>query len=324
MNDFLTLAFLISTVAAIIIGPWIIRVLTNMKARQTISEDAPKQHMQKQGTPTMGGIIILIGAVVGVCAVIPLISKVERAHLPILPVMLLTLASGGLGFLDDFLIIKRGKNLGLKARHKLLGQFLIAIGFMAWIHGQPGQTVVHFGRAGMDLGWAYYPLAVLFIVGMSNAVNLTDGLDGLVSGLTAIVGLGIGFFAMNTTSIIGVALGGACLGFLWYNCYPAKIFMGDTGSLAIGAGLAGVAIACKQEILLLVLGVIFVIEALSVTIQVISFKTTGRRVFKMSPIHHHFELSGWPEQKIVVRFWIVQALIALATIVILMWSYRFE
>lgn len=317
------LVFLISAVASILVGPWVIGVLTRLKVRQTISEDAPESHKTKQGTPTMGGLIILFGVIVGVLVVWRLHSQPEN-HFT-LPILLLILAFGGLGLLDDYLIIKRGKNLGLKARQKLLGQFLLAIGFMAWVYviRQHNQTEVFFGSTGVDFGWAYYPLAVLLIVAMSNAVNLTDGLDGLVSGLMVSVAPVTGAMASMVLGgpgleTLGMTIGGACLGFLWHNGNPAKIFMGDTGSLALGAGIAGLAIAGKCEFLFLLISLIFIFEALSVIIQVISFKTTGKRVFKMTPIHHHFELSGWPEQRIVIRFWVLQILIVAA---VSAWAY---
>jgi phospho-N-acetylmuramoyl-pentapeptide-transferase len=318
-----TLAFVIAAVSSIAVGPVVISLLSRLKLRQTISEDAPERHMKKQGTPTMGGLIILAGAVIGAVAMFAYWRGVWQLGSRIVAVLALIFAHAALGFLDDILIVTRGKNLGLKARHKLLGQFLVAIGFVAWVSAASDQTVISFGSTVFDLGWVYYPLAVLLIVGMSNAVNLTDGLDGLAGGLAGIVAFVLGLLLTDSTSPelagISYALAGGCSGFLWYNANPAKVFMGDTGSLAIGAGLAGIAIAGKAELPLMMLGSIFVFEALSVTIQVISFKTTGRRVFKMTPIHHHFELCGWPEQRIVTRFWIVQALIAVA---VLAWVFK--
>ena len=309
-------AFLVAAVVSMAIGAKAIRLLAGLKLRQTISEDAPERHREKQGTPTMGGLIILIGAAVGIA--------VFRFGDPrAWAVVLMTLAFAALGFLDDYLIALRGKSLGLKARHKLLAQFLIAIGFVLWVNANRAvyPTVLPlWGSRIIDLGWLYHPFAVLLIVGMSNAVNLADGLDGLVAGLTTIVALTIGVLVLGAYDanwglvVLAWALAGGCLGFLWYNCNPARIFMGDTGSLALGAALAGIAIAGRREFLLIIVGAIFVVEALSVMIQVASFKATGRRVFKMTPIHHHFELSGWPEQKIVVRFWILQVLISLAAL----------
>jgi phospho-N-acetylmuramoyl-pentapeptide-transferase len=310
-------AFLIAGLVAMVIGGKVIELLARLKVRQTISEDVPERHRAKQGTPTMGGLIILAGAGLGALAVFAVRKNFDARTAA---VVILTLALAGLGFLDDYLIAVRGKSLGLKARHKLLGQFIIATVFVAWIVANrtayPTVLPVCVGLD-IDLGWLYYPFAVLLIVGMSNAVNLTDGLDGLVGGLTTIVGLTLGLLVIDGIgglSLISWALAGGCLGFLWYNGSPARVFMGDTGSLALGAAIAGIAVAGRKEVLLLMVGAIFVIEALSVMIQVISFKSTGKRVFKMTPIHHHFELCGWPEQKIVVRFWIVQALVSLAVL----------
>lgn len=310
------LAFLVAAVVSIIIGPWMIRLATRLKLRQTVSEDAPARHAQKQGTPTMGGLIILVGAIAGAIAFWNTDARATA-------VALMTLAFAGLGFLDDYLIVIRGKNLGLKARQKLALQIVIATAFVAWIVAKRTAlpTVLPVTASGMmELGWLYYPFAILLVVGMSNAVNLTDGLDGLASGLMVIVGLALAGIVMVAReahpglSVISCALAGGCAGFLWYNCNPARIFMGDTGSLALGAAIAGIGIAGRREILLLGVSLVFIVEALSVIVQVISFKSTGKRVFKMTPIHHHFELSGWPEQKIVVRFWIVQGLIVLAVL----------
>lgn len=306
------LALLVAALVSMAIGPKAIELLGRLNLRQTISEDVPERHRQKQGTPMMGGVIILAGAAIGAAAFWAAEPRVSA-------VVLLTLAFAGLGFLDDYLIASRGKSLGLKARQKLAVQFLIAIGFVYWVHTnrtvQPTSLPLWEDNI-LDLGWVYHPLAVLLIVGMSNAVNLADGLDGLVAGLAAILCVTLGLLvvpaANSGLAVLAWALAGGCLGFLWYNCNPARVFMGDTGSLALGAATAGIAIAGRREFLYLLAGAVFVVEALSVIIQVISFKTTGRRVFKMSPIHHHFELSGWAEQKIVVRFWLVQGLISLA------------
>jgi len=307
-------ACLLATGVSLAVGPKMIELFARLKLRQTISEDVPERHRAKQGTPMMGGLIILLGAAVGAAAFWVGDPKT-------IAVVLVTLAFAGLGFLDDYLIASRGKSLGLKARHKLLAQFVLAIVFIIWVHGNRRvlPTVVPiWGEFGIDLGWAYYPLAVLMMVGMSNAFNLADGLDGLVGGMTAMLALALGVLVApaigSGLSVIALAIAGGCIGFLWYNCNPAKVFMGDTGSLALGAATAAIAIAGRREFLYVLLGAIFVVEALSVMIQVACFKTTGKRPFKMSPIHHHFELSGWAEQKIVVRFWVLQGLICLAVL----------
>ncbi len=313
MNNAAT-AFLAASIASLLAGPTLIRLLARLKVRQTISEDVPERHRAKQGTPTMGGFIIFLGAAVGLAAA-------WIGHPRVTAVILLTLGMLLLGFLDDFLIAVRGKSLGLKARQKLLGQFIIAGLFIWWVYANrtPAATVLHFGREGMwDLGWAYYPLAVLAIVWMSNAFNLADGLDGLVGGLSLILSLALGLLVIVSAegglSVLSWAIAGGCLGFLWYNSNPAKVFMGDTGSLALGAATAGTAVAAKVELLYLVLALVFVVEGLSVMLQVASFKLTGKRIFRMTPIHHHFELAGWAEQRIVVRFWLIGGLLAIAVL----------
>ncbi len=305
-------ACVIAALVSMVVGPKCIELLTKLKFRQTVSEDVPERHrQQKQGTPTMGGLIILLGAVAGAAAFWVRDPKVTA-------VVILGLSHALLGFADDFLIASRGKSLGLKARQKLLMQFIFAIAFVAWVHStRPSapNVVGLWHGAVLNLGWFYFPFEVLMIVYMSNAFNLADGLDGLVGGTTAILAMGLGAIVLPAAcgglSVLAFAVAGGCLGFLWYNCNPAKVFMGDTGSLALGAVTVGIAVAARVEALYLVMALLFIIEALSVVIQVILFKTTGKRPFKMTPIHHHFELSGWAEQKIVVRFWIAQALICL-------------
>ncbi len=318
MNNALV-AFLVASAFSLLIGPVIIRMLVQLKLRQTISEDVPERHRAKQGTPTMGGFIILLGAAAG------LISA-WSGHSRLTAVILLTLGMMLLGFLDDYLIAARGKSLGLKARQKLLGQFIIAGIFVWWVYSNatPGTTAIHFGRASRpeefwDLGWAYYPLAAIAIVWLSNAFNLADGLDGLVGGLSLILCLALGMLLVFLPGVEGLAvlswaIAGGCLGFLWYNSNPARVFMGDTGSLALGAATAGIAVAGKVELLYLALALVFVVEGLSVMLQVTSFKLTGKRIFLMTPIHHHFEKAGWAEQKIVVRFWLIAGVLAVVTL----------
>ncbi len=313
MNE-AAIAFLLATVVSLVIGHKAIAMLSSLNVKQTISEDVPERHREKQGTPTMGGLIILAGAAVGS-------AVVWVSHPKVWAVAILTLAFAALGFLDDYLIASRGKSLGLKARHKLICQFIFAIAFMWWlyINRTPATTVVHlWAQTDLHLGWAYYPLAVLLIVWMSNAFNLADGLDGLVAGLTTIIALALGALVVLSAerglTILAWALAGGCAGFLWHNANPARVFMGDTGSLALGAATAGIAITGKRELLYILIALIIVIEGLSVMIQVASFKLTGKRVFKMTPIHHHFELIGWQEQKIVVRFWLVSGFIAFAVL----------
>lgn len=270
---------------------------------QRVSMDAPERHRKKEGTPTMGGIAIVISA----CLAYILMGG--KNHL--LPLSLLGFAF--IGFIDDFLILKRGKSLGLKARQKLFLQLMLAIFLLFSVKDL--STLVHIPGPVryLDLGYFYPFFAVLLVVGFSNAVNLTDGLDGLAGGCSAIVAGGMALVSLSLAerdNIVFLAgLSGACLGFLWFNLYPAKIIMGDTGSLAIGGSLAFSSILLKTELLFIWMGLIFVIEALSVIIQVVSFKTRRKRVFKMSPLHHHFELSGWEEPLITNRFWLATLVI---------------
>lgn len=309
-------AFIVACVTALASGSAAIRLLSRFGVRQVINSDAPERHQAKRDTPTMGGVIIILGVLIGIAAFWSGDPRVA-------PVVVLTLALAALGFVDDYLIASRGKSLGLKARHKLVAQFLIAIAFVVWvvINRTAHPNVIYFrGNAGIYVGWGYYPIAVLLVAGMSNAVNLTDGLDGLAAGLTAIAAVTLGLVVLGAPgkgsglAIASWAIAGACIGFLWYNCHPARVFMGDTGSLALGGAVAGIAIAGRYEMLLIPVAALFIVEMLSVMIQVVSFKTTGKRVFKMTPLHHHFELAGWPETRIVARFWIVQLVICVGVL----------
>lgn len=303
-------AFLLAFAVVLLAGPKLIAWLRTQKFGQNINTDAPQSHQKKQGTPTMGGILIVLGTIV------PLAVSAGRANPQLLAVLFVFLAHAALGGIDDWRKIKGGKSLGLKARQKLAGQIVIALAFVFWLAltARPNfTTVVTFGRGvSLDFGAAYYVLAALLMIGLSNATNVTDGLDGLAGGLTILTALGLAFTvypAFDALPLFGYALAGACLGFLWFNAHPARVFMGDTGALAIGGGLTAFAVIGKQEILLLVLAFVFLIEVASVMIQVSYFKATGgKRVFRMTPIHHHFELAGWAETQVVVRFWIWGAL----------------
>ena len=312
MNEAIALA--LGVVLAAVPAPAYIKWLRGRAYRQHVRDDGPASHSVKEGTPTMGGVLILAGGLVAAVLAAAIRSQINAAFLL---VVLLTLAYGALGATDDLLMVRRGRSLGLKARQKLLFQFVFAGLFLwAWqVTCFPDGNVHNpFGRGLLALGVWYWPLAALFLVGTSNAVNLTDGLDGLASGLAALALVCLGAVALHYQhlglAIFCFAMAGGCLGFLWFNAHPARIFMGDTGSLALGGALAGAALVLGLEVLLLVVGLIFYLEALSVILQVISFKTTRRRIFRMSPLHHHFELSGWPETAVVVRFWVVAAVVA--------------
>lgn len=317
------LAFVVTFIITVVLGKIAIPMLRSLHAQQSIREEGPESHQAKAGTPTMGGAFMMIALVLGVAIFAP--WNVGTGML-----LFLTLGHCLLGFFDDFVKAVKKRNLGLTAKQKLLGQFILAAIFcycITEIMVIPTTLWIPVADIHLQLGWAYYVLAFLIIVGATNAVNLTDGLDGLASGTSAVAAIAfsvIGLMAASMTNSIGaesVAYFGAivaavCLGFLVYNVNPAKVFMGDTGSLALGGAFAAMAILTKTELLLVVIGGIFVMEALSVIIQVISFKTRGVRVFKMSPIHHHFELSGWAEQTVVNRFWFAGAVLAVIGVVL--------
>ncbi|MBS5290700.1 MAG: phospho-N-acetylmuramoyl-pentapeptide-transferase, partial [Veillonella sp.] len=283
----------------------------------------PESHQAKAGTPTMGGAFMMVALTIGVAIFAP--WNVATGML-----LFLTLGHCLLGFFDDFVKAVKKRNLGLTAKQKLLGQFILAAIFCYFITEImviPTTLWIPVVDAHIQLGFAYYILAFLIIVGATNAVNLTDGLDGLASGTSAVAAIAfsvIGLMIYSTESSVaaesvaffGSIVTAVCLGFLVFNINPAKVFMGDTGSLALGGAFAGMAILTKTELLLVVIGGIFVMEALSVIIQVISFKTRGVRVFKMSPIHHHFELSGWSEQTVVNRFWFGGAVLAILGVIL--------
>ena len=290
--------------------PLLMRALVRIRAEQTVRDDGPQTHLAKSGTPTMGGLAIL-GAVAFASLAV---AGPDRDMAAILIVFALF---GLLGFLDDFVKVARRRSLGLTARQKLLLQTLIAAGFglyQAWIAGTG--IAVPFTNSSLDLGWLFVPFVVFVVVAMANAVNLTDGLDGLASGVTLVVAAFFAFaawrFGTPAAGIFAAALAGACLGFLFFNRYPARIFMGDTGSMALGGGLAAAAIQMDAALLLPIAGAVYVAEALSVLLQVGHFKKTGgRRLLRMAPLHHHFELGGWKETKVAAVFWLVTLVLCL-------------
>jgi phospho-N-acetylmuramoyl-pentapeptide-transferase len=326
-------ASLTALVISLLLGPWLIYKLREFQIGQIVRHEGPASHAPKAGTPTMGGLLILTAALV------PTLLWADLRNVYIWIAVLSTAAFGVIGFTDDYLKIVRRSHHGLLARYKMLGQVMVAVfvGFaliyLADYHRPPLynlRLIFPFFKALIpDLGWWYVPFAVVVLVGASNAVNLTDGLDGLAIGTFAIAAaaftalayvtghailaqyLLLVHFPVAELTIFCGSLVGASLGFLWYNSYPADIFMGDVGSLALGGALGTVAILIKQELLLPIVGGVFVLEALSVIIQVASFKLTGRRVFRMAPLHHHFELIGWSEPKVITRFLIMGIIFAL-------------
>ncbi len=324
------LGVLTALVISFVIGPVIIRKLSHYQIGQMVREDGPATHLGKAGTPTMGGSMILIG--IGVSTL--LWADLSNRHVWV--VLIVTMLFGAIGWVDDYrkLIAKNPK--GLSARAKLFWQTLI--GFLAAYYlfssaQNPIETqfiLPFFKDVVIDIGWWFIPLACLVIVGSSNAVNLTDGLDGLAILPAVMVAGALGVIAYATgharfSEYLGIpyvpgvgemvvfcgAIVGAGLGFLWFNTHPAQVFMGDIGALALGAALGVLAVVVRQEIVLLIMGGVFVIETLSVIIQVVSYRLTGRRIFRMAPLHHHFELKGWPEPRVIVRFWIITVILVL-------------
>ncbi|MFQ6009068.1 MAG: phospho-N-acetylmuramoyl-pentapeptide-transferase [Candidatus Zixiibacteriota bacterium] len=328
-----------ATVTAIIIclilGPFFIGLLKKYQVQETIRQEGPTSHYKKAGTPTMGGLIILSGII------IPTVLWANLTNFYVLMMLLVTFWLGLIGYMDDYLKTIRGQSKGMVARKKLVGQVVLGIIFGVFLlyfspFGQyNGTTEIPFLKNYvLVLGVFYIPFVILVITGSSNAVNLTDGLDGLAIGLCGICFLAFGGIAYVSGHIdfskylqieyfpgigelaiyCGAAIGSS-LGFLWFNSHPAEVFMGDTGALTLGGALAAIAIMLKKELLLVIVGGVFVVEALSVIIQVLSYRYRGgKRVFKMAPLHHHFELLGWPESKVVIRFWILGALCALLTL----------
>ncbi|CAH1213813.1 Phospho-N-acetylmuramoyl-pentapeptide-transferase [Paenibacillus plantiphilus] len=294
---------------AILFGPLFIPVLRRMKFGQQIRTDGPQSHLKKSGTPTMGGVIIML-------AMLLAFLKFSDKTAEFWVLLVASLGFGLVGFLDDYIKIVFKRSLGLTALQKLIGQFLFSVIICVLLYQMGHSTEVSIPGTEMafELSWGYYLLVVIMLFGTTNAVNFTDGVDGLLGGTGAIAFGAFTILAMHVSehesAVFSAAMVGALLGFLVFNAHPAKVFMGDTGSLGIGGGMAAVAILAKMEILLIIIGGIFVIEMLSVILQVGSFKLRGKRIFKMSPIHHHFELSGWTEWRVVTVFWFVGLLFA--------------
>lgn len=306
----IAIPFALALLIVLIGMPLFLPALRKIKAGQSIREDGPKSHMKKSGTPTMGGVVIIV-AVAVTCLLVTDINQ------DMIIILVAFIAFGALGFLDDFVKVTMKRNLGLTALHKLGLQMLIAIGIAVYqaqtsIYGTT--VAIPFIDQYWDLGPFYVPFIVFVVVSMANGVNLTDGLDGLASGVTMIVALFLALvgsaFQFVSAGVFASALTGACLGFLFYNRHPAKVFMGDTGSLALGGGIATAAIIMNIELILPIAGGVYVAEALSVVLQILYFKKTGgKRLLKMAPLHHHFELSGWKESKVVAVFWLVTAVL---------------
>jgi len=329
-------AALTALIISFVLGPRLIRHLKSIQFGQQIRDDGPQTHLKKQGTPTMGGILIIIAIT------IPVLLWCNLESVKIWLVLFVLIGLGGLGFADDYIKILKGRSLGVRAKLKLVVQVTIGfiIGYFVYFMAASGnygfstELPIPFLKDLLpDLGIVYIFLVVLILTGVSNAVNLTDGLDGLAIGLftisigtLAIFGYCAGHSGIadylqimkvsgaGELTIVCSAMTGAGLGFLWFNGHPAQIFMGDTGALSLGGALGMISILVKQEILLLLLGGIFVAETLSVVMQVAYFKSTGRRIFLMAPLHHHFEEMGWPESKVIIRFWIIGIILAVLSL----------
>jgi phospho-N-acetylmuramoyl-pentapeptide-transferase len=322
-------AALTALLLSLLFGPWLIRRLIELKVGESIRSDGPQTHLSKSGTPTMGGILMLSAIVVSV------VVWQDLDNLFTWILLGATVGFGAIGFVDDYLKVFKKKATGLRASVKFSGQTLVSLAIVLVLFWQRNEhtTLLYLPflkNPVVDLSYFYIPFAVVFLVGFSNAINLTDGLDGLAAGLVIMVGLTfavlsylagradyaaylqIPFIGQSwEISVYNLALVGATVGFLWFNSHPAEIMMGDTGSLSLGGVIGVTALIIKKEILLLIVGGVFVLEVLSVAIQVVSFKLTGKRVFKMAPLHHHFELLGWTESKVVIRFWILGGLFAI-------------
>lgn len=316
-------AFLFSFFGALLTGAVAIPYLRKVKAGQVVRQEGPQAHLAKAGTPSMGGLIFLFPAllltlILGVAGTTPAEQLATGAAL------LLTLGNGLLGFGDDFIKIVLRRPLGLRAREKLFGQLALAaaLGYAAWRLHLGTWVQVPFTGWRLDLGWAYYLLVLILVWATTNAVNLADGLDGLLGGLSVPVFAVYGFVGVAGhqagLAVLSFALLGGVIGFLKYNAHPARIFMGDTGSLGLGGALAALAVLTRTELTLVLLGGVFVLETASVILQVASFRLTGKRIFRMSPLHHHFELLGWPETAVVHRFWLAGLLCA----VLAWWGLR--
>ena len=325
-------AAITALVICFVVGPWLIGKLRSLQIGQTIREDGPRSHFSKKGTPTMGGILVIFAVVISTLLWANLLDDY------IWFVIMVTVGYGLIGFMDDYRKLTSGSSGGISGPARLTGEIMIALFFSVVLYMKPGftshVTIPFFKTVLPDLGWGYVLLSTFIIVGTANAVNLTDGLDGLAIGpaitsfmtyllFAYLVGnikianyLQIPYIAgVGELSVFCGAVIGAGIGFLWYNSYPAEVFMGDVGSLSLGGALGTMAVLTKQEILLVIVGGLFVVETFSVIFQVGWFKLSrGRRIFRMAPLHHHFELKGWAEPKVIVRFWIVSILLALVAI----------
>lgn len=332
--QYLTLRAILGVLSALLIslllGPYIIRRLNHYQVGQFVRDDGPQTHLSKAGTPTMGGALILAAIAIST------LLWADLSNRYVWVVLIVTLLFGAIGWIDDYKKLIKKQSEGLKAKHKYLLQTIVGLGAAAFLYATANvpaelELIVPFVKTvALPMGLFFIVLTYFVIVGSSNAVNLTDGLDGLAILPTVMVGGALGLFAYvtghaNFSEYLGIpyipgvgeviifcgALVGAGLGFLWFNTYPAQVFMGDVGALGLGAALGVIAVVVRQELVLLIMGGVFVMETVSVILQVASYKLTGRRIFRMAPLHHHFELKGWPEPRVIVRFWIITVILVL-------------
>ncbi len=324
------LGVLTSLFVSFIFGPYLIQHLTNKQIGQSVRDDGPETHFEKAGTPTMGGLLILISITFST------LCWADINNRYVLVVLIVTLLFGVIGLIDDYKKVINNDPKGLSAKYKYLAQSIVGLGAGVYLYQSATlavetQLIVPFVKSFVfDMGWLYVVLTYFVIVGSSNAVNLTDGLDGLAILPTVLVAGALAIFAYATghirfaeylsipyvpgvgeVAIFCGAIAGAGLGFLWFNTYPAQVFMGDIGALSLGAALGVVAVVVRQELALFIMGGVFVVETISVILQVVSYKLTGKRIFKMAPLHHHYELKGWPEPRVIVRFWIITVILVL-------------
>lgn len=312
----IAITVLMSYILVMVMGPFLIPVLHKMKFGQTVRDDGPQSHLKKNGTPTMGGVMFMVAI-----TAVTLLRAGINAN--VLMALLCMLGFGLIGLMDDLVKIKMTRSLGLTAKQKILLQVILAFAVSYYqykVVGDGSQFIVPFVQAEINIGIAYIPFMMIVVLGTVNAVNLTDGLDGLASGITAIVALFFTVFAFIVVQNVEIsqfaaATLGACIGFMWFNVNPAKVFMGDTGSMALGGAVTAFALFTNSALLIPIVGGIYFAEALSVIIQVLYFKKTRKRVFKMAPLHHHYEQCGWPETKVVFIFWLVAAILAIIGVV---------
>ena len=312
----IAITVLMSYILVMVMGPFLIPVLHKMKFGQTVRDDGPQSHLKKNGTPTMGGVMFMVAI-----TAVTLLRAGINAN--VLMALLCMLGFGLIGLMDDLVKIKMTRSLGLTAKQKILLQVILAFAVSYYqykVVGDASQFIVPFVQAEINIGIAYIPFMMIVVLGTVNAVNLTDGLDGLASGITAIVALFFTVFAFIVVQNVEIsqfaaATLGACIGFMWFNVNPAKVFMGDTGSMALGGAVTAFALFTNSALLIPIVGGIYFAEAPSVIIQVLYFKKTRKRVFKMAPLHHHYEQCGWPETKVVFIFWLVAALLAIIGVV---------